>query len=338
MSKPVTTYTSLRSAVRKMLREGEEAGAKKRVARYYRIGTMIDSHVLVKEGRAEYGKEVVQRLANDLAVGYQRLYEMWSVRRAYRIFRPGGKLAWAHYVALARIEDERVRSAYEARAERSSWSRQTLRDRIREGRLEAGNGELVTDWDASEPPTPRRGVPYTYRVKEASGTWLLLDLGMGAEHGLVLKENAPCEPGDVVKTRVNGELHEVEPGDDADLHTFRAEVTRVVDGDTFWAKVDYGFRFRQPWKVRLRGVDAPELPTEEGERAKAWVAARLSGLPFVVITTTKVGMYGRYIADVFYPSSPRLRRTGGGEKVENVAQRGRYLNGEMVEEGVAIRA
>jgi len=46
-----------------------------------------------------------------------------------------------------------------------------------------------------------------------------------------------------------------------------------------------------------------------------------------VITTMKVGMYGRYIADVFY---------GGGRSAGTVAERGRYLNAEMVEEGVAV--
>jgi endonuclease YncB( thermonuclease family) len=89
-------------------------------------------------------------------------------------------------------------------------------------------------------------------------------------------------------------------------------------------------------------VDAPELPTDEGEEAKAWVEERLNHVAFVVMTTTKVGMYGRYIADVFYPPSRSLRgtgrRMGGGYKVENIAAKGRYLNGEMVEAGMAIRA
>ena len=53
----------------------------------------------------------------------------------------------------------------------------------------------------------------------------------------------------------------------------------------------------------------------------------VSGVPFVVITTAKVGVYGRYIADVFYD---------GGTDVTRVAQRGRYLNAEMVEGGRAV--
>ena len=322
MARAASTYASLRSAVRKMLREGDEAGTAKRVTRYYRIGDTIVSYVLAHGGRAEYGKETVKRRADDLVVGYQRLYEMLSVRRAYPIFRPAGKLTWAHYVALAGVEDERVRETYETQAAEASWSRRMLRDRIKERMLEAGAG------DRTVAPKPRRGVPYTYRVKEASRTRLLLDLGMGAKHALDVAQASSFEPGDVVKTRHDGSLYGVETGEKDKLYTFRAVITRVVDGDTFWAQVDYGFRFYQPWKVRLRGMDAPELPTADGEMAKAWLEERLNAQPFVVMTTTKVGMYGRYIADVFY---------GGGRSAAQVAKRGKYLNGEMVKEGVASR-
>lgn len=75
----VATYATLRSAVRKMLRQGDEAGAAMRVARYYGIGEMIDTHVAGQGGKPEYGKEVIQRLADDLGVGNQRLYEMPNV-------------------------------------------------------------------------------------------------------------------------------------------------------------------------------------------------------------------------------------------------------------------
>jgi endonuclease YncB( thermonuclease family) len=325
----VATYASLRSAVRKMLRQGDEAGVVKRVARYYSIGEMIDTHVVGQGGKPEYGKEVIQRLADDLQVGNQRLYEMLNVRRAYRISRPAGKLSWTHYVALASIEDDRLRVAYESHATRGAWSRRQLRDRIREGLLEGGDGGFLEDLSHSTPPTPRRGVPFTYRVKEATQDRLLLDVGMGAEHGLALAGPSGFEPGDIVMTKRDGSLYQVEEGERANLYTFAATVSRVVDGDTFWVKVDYGFEFYQPWKVRLRGVDAPELPTEAGVAAKVWVEERLGEVPFIVMTTTKVGMFGRYIADVFF---------GADGDVGDIAGRGRYLNGEMVEAGVALRA
>ena len=93
----------------------------------------------------------------------------------------------------------------------------------------------------------------------------------------------------MVTTHLDGNLYSVKPGENGRLYTFKARVERVVDGDTLWVKVDYGFKFRQPVKIRLRGIDSAELSTVEGERAKVWVTDRLSVVPFVVITTTKGG-------------------------------------------------
>ncbi len=119
MAKTLRTYLSLRSAVRRSLGEVVGDGGVERVARYKRIGEMIDSHVLLRADpssarasagrRADYGGEVIQRLSRDLEVGRQRLYEMLNVHRAYPIVRPGGQLGWSHYVALSGIEDEGVR-------------------------------------------------------------------------------------------------------------------------------------------------------------------------------------------------------------------------------------
>lgn len=327
-AKTLTTFASLRSAVRRTFSEASEDGGPARIERYKRIGEMIDGHVLQHAERAAYGTEVIHRLSGDLEVGEQRLYEMLNVHRAYPILRPAGELTWTHYVALSAIEDAKVRAAYEAQAVRGAWSRRLLADRIRAGLLLDEHGRLKSDWDRSAPPTPRRGRPYTYRVKEASKKGLLLDLGMGVEYELRLGRPTSFEAGSVVTTRKDGSVYGVEEGDPRRLYAFKVEVTRVIDGDTVWVKVDHGFRFRQPQKIRFRGIDAPELPTEEGLAAKSFVESRLSGVPFAMITTSKVGMYGRYIADVFYMKK--------GEDVARVAERGRYLNAEMVEKGVAL--
>ena len=338
MAKTLTTYASLRSAVRRTFSEVSEDGGPARIERYKRIGEMIDGHVLrhadPSSARASAGRRGGVWDGGDSSAvrrpggGEQRLYEMLNVHRAYPILRPAGEWTWTHYVALSAIEDAKVRAAYEAQAVRGAWSRRLLADRIRAGLLLDEHGRLKPGWDKSAPPTPRRGRPYTYRVKEASKKGLLLDLGMGVEYELRLGRSTSFEAGSVVTTRKDGSVYGVEEGDPRRLYAFKVEVTRVVDGDTVWVKVDHGFRFRQPQKIRFRGIDAPELPTEEGLAAKSFVESRLAGVPFAVITTSKVGMYGRYIADVFYMKK--------GEDVARVAERGRYLNAEMVEKGVAL--
>ena len=49
------------------------------------------------------------------------------------------------------------------------------------------------------------------------------------------------------------------------------EEGRVVDADTLLVEVDCGFGCRMEQRLRLRGIDAPELKTPEGARARAFV-------------------------------------------------------------------
>jgi len=74
----------------------------------------------------------------------------------------------------------------------------------------------------------------------------------------------------------------------------------VIDGDTLWLDIDCGFGVWTKQKVRLRGIDTPELKTAEGIRARDFVVEALKGVPFVAVTTTKPDKYDRYLADVFY--------------------------------------
>jgi micrococcal nuclease len=56
-----------------------------------------------------------------------------------------------------------------------------------------------------------------------------------------------------------------------DLWTYRAVVLRVVDGDTFDARIDLGFHTFREERLRLVGVDAPEM---RGATRDAGIAAR----------------------------------------------------------------
>lgn len=56
---------------------------------------------------------------------------------------------------------------------------------------------------------------------------------------------------------------------------YLAECIRVVDGDTFIARVDLGFRVKIDINVRLRGVNAPEHNRPGGQDAKAYLGALL---------------------------------------------------------------
>lgn len=101
---------------------------------------------------------------------------------------------------------------------------------------------------------------------------------------------------------------------------YQAFVKRVVDGDTLDLTVDLGFSIRHDMRVRLTGVDTPEVygvkkGSEEYQKGlqasdmvkKLLVLHRLDvdGTPepsTLVVQTNKdrTGKYGRYLAVIFY--------------------------------------
>ena len=84
-----------------------------------------------------------------------------------------------------------------------------------------------------------------------------------------------------------------------------------------------------PQKLRLRGIDTPELSRRAGGRAKQFVCERMYAVDFVVISTARAGKFGRYIADVFYlPGEP---------DPQVVLRKGVFLNRELLKERLATR-
>lgn len=96
------------------------------------------------------------------------------------------------------------------------------------------------------------------------------------------------------------------------MYTYRLlETLRVLDGDTLDARLDLGFGLTATLRIRLRGVDTPELTAPDpgpGQAARAftgqWLAARPAGL---VVRTHKAtlasagigsGGFGRWLGDV----------------------------------------
>lgn len=83
---------------------------------------------------------------------------------------------------------------------------------------------------------------------------------------------------------------------------YRAELLRVVDGDTVHAEVDLGFDTFERFTFRLAGIDAPELSTQEGKDAKVFIESLLydeqgDAYPLVITTIKdKREKYGRYLA------------------------------------------
>lgn len=77
---------------------------------------------------------------------------------------------------------------------------------------------------------------------------------------------------------------------------------RVIDGDTFELDIDSvsrgnQYNYNDVEKVRIRGIDAPELNTNAGRAAKARLQTKIQGRR-VEVNVSARDVYGRLIGDV----------------------------------------
>jgi micrococcal nuclease len=96
---------------------------------------------------------------------------------------------------------------------------------------------------------------------------------------------------------------------DDKLYWYRAQVTRVVDGDTIKVLADLGLETFQRLTLRFHGVNTPEIygvPKDSDEyaagmKAKLRVEELISGKQVWIRTyKDRTGKYGRYLAEVFF--------------------------------------
>lgn len=91
----------------------------------------------------------------------------------------------------------------------------------------------------------------------------------------------------------------------SDIWTVPATVTRVVDGDTLMLRLSLGWHIYMDARCRLIGCNAPELGTEEGQAARAWVLALLAEhgaadgqIVEVTFVSHELDKYGRPLGQV----------------------------------------
>ena len=114
--------------------------------------------------------------------------------------------------------------------------------------------------------------------------------------------------------------------------TYDVDIRRVVDADTIDAEIFLGFDVYTRQRLRLYGLNAPEMrgpEREAGRRSTLWVRSALAGRPVRVRTVKtpkgaeKRGKYGRFLAWIEY-------RDRGGKWHD--------LNRELLEKGLAKAA
>ena len=226
------------------------------------------------------------------------------------ILNLSSKLSWTHFRTLCQIEDDGQRRALIKETEKKGWTVAELETRVRQINFVAEpsvNG--TTPKGKIELLTAKRGTPGLHPVITRRGR-LALDLGFKMYFPLPTDDvrRLKLVAGSIVSTdgdpsttlRAGGaQLVRDDDATKADLFTYRTLDVRVVDGDTLAVTVDLPPCNEIDKKLRLRGINCPEMDTPAGKAAKRFVQSLIDQAKSVLITTTKPDKYDRYLADVF---------------------------------------
>lgn len=89
------------------------------------------------------------------------------------------------------------------------------------------------------------------------------------------------------------------------MYEYRAKILEIYDGDTMTLNIDLGFDISIKKKIRLLGINTPEVRTSNKEEKKLGIEVRdflremLLGKE-VIITTQKPDKYGRSLSTMYH--------------------------------------
>ena len=261
-------------------------------------------------------------------------------------------------MSLMTVKNEHQRKQLEHQAVANGWNAFELKERIKAASAtENPAGKNGIKNEIHQLTVVRGGVNTFALVEEEEEKELLVDLGFRLHRGFARIKSLRLKKDDCVQIR-DDHFSKTAAVPKEQLFTYRAEVKKIIDGDTLIARVHLNFRLFIVQKFRLRGIDCPEIDTPEGRHAKRFVEERLNGLDFIVIKTHKdtTDKYDRYLADVFYSPSQKQKtlepsvntpafrfapkgKNGGGMSgetdIDQIAKEGNYLNQDLLDAGLA---
>jgi micrococcal nuclease len=91
------------------------------------------------------------------------------------------------------------------------------------------------------------------------------------------------------------------------MYSYNAKIINIVDGDTVDAEIDLGFKLKITHRLRLIGIDTPELTAPDpqlrqlAQIAKDYMVEKLLNQT-VKINTYKADSFGRYLAEIYIES------------------------------------
>ena len=316
-------YEKLLSQIQKTIKQTEQNIVKsvnqEKVAMSWQIGKVINEHLL-KNDRADYGKKLFEQLEKDTAIAQSILYQMRKFHKAFPVL-PKNDLSWSHYRSLASVKDVEVRKLLESEVVKNNLAAEDLEREV------AKVKKVEPKKPAPKKLKVTRGRVFSYEIVTlADPKKTFVDLGFN----IFFELKTSLKVGEIVESKKLGEKFSLKKSNlkPLQMHTYKAYLERVVDGDTIHVVLDLGFKMQHREILRLAKINAPEAKTNEGRRASDALKKILKDVPFLVVKTNKTDIYGRYIADVFFDES------GKESDLQKIAESGTYLSQLLLERGV----
>ena len=326
---------SFNTLVKRIQNEINE-GRRELTVRRWNIGRDIKEYILHGEDRARYGKNIFKTLSKRLKLSTRLLHLTVQLYETYpkypKIVQAPAQLTFTDLSTLVTVSDRKKRQKLERKI-----IRQNLTSRQLKAVVVQKNAQKK--FSAGLPAQPvklplERGKLYTYKIIHPTSVnvpegMAAVDCGFKNWRAIAPVPGLRLAEGDTIESRKTAAGYQIKKTDNTkkDLFTFKANLERIVDADTFWFQVDLGFDWWSLQDLRLRGIDCPEINTPAGKRAKRFVEKELKPCTFVVIKTYASDKYARYLTDIFY--------LPGETDVQKVADEGIFLNQRLLDLGLA---
>jgi predicted nuclease of restriction endonuclease-like (RecB) superfamily len=195
-------YEPLLVEIRSLLEQGRNEAFQRidqiRVRTYLEIGKRIIAAELRHGDRADYGRQVISALAQDIGFSDSNLYNMISVARAFEIEALPERLSWSHLVRLAQVDDLAARQFYLRQAQQHQWSVRFLEQQIDTDLYSRSTlgGQIAAAPSAGLPIRPQDVLrtDYTFDIPglpQGKYTERDIEAGLRANFELFLKELGP---------------------------------------------------------------------------------------------------------------------------------------------------
>ena len=344
MTKEITnkSYAKLLSEVKNHITRTQnniaEIVARQKVEMAWLIGRSIYQHLL-QNNQSGYGRGLFENLEKDIGIAQAALYKMHNFYKAYpKIPQDDSKLNWSHYRALASIKGNEERKHLEDLVRENSWNVLKLESEVKKSRISIIKESKISKIKEAKPAKlkVKRGKLFSYKLTKFTGSnKIYIDCGFNIfkEVEEVLSTSLAKElknKDQIVTVKKDGENYSFQKleANPRELHTYKAYLEEVIDGDTIHVILDLGFKIFHREILRLAQIDAPELKTVAGKKSSDALKRILKNTPFLIIRTNKIDIYGRYVADVFLGDSEK--------EVQKIADEGIYLNQFLLDKKLAL--